>query len=121
MNLQQQARHLNSIIKLHQNLLREARYSRSITIPLPRDDGGDAVTVSSPLNLRYLPIGTRISACWNELQVAPGGMVCPHSGGEVARTFDEFWDELVVCVAYQPQDAPEATPRITYMPDTERN
>lgn len=33
MNLQQQARHLNSIINLHQNLLREARYS--ITIPLP--------------------------------------------------------------------------------------
>lgn len=121
MNLQQQARHLNSIIKLHQNLLREARYSNSITIPIPRDDGGEAVTVSSPLDLRYLPIGTRINMCWTELQVAPGNMVYPHSDGEIACTFDEYWDEMVACVAYQPQDDPDAMPRITHMPNTERN
>lgn len=121
MNLQQQARHLNSIINLHQNLLREARYSNSVTIPLPRDDGGKTVTVSSPLDLRYLPIGTRINMCWNEVQVAPGSMAYPYSGGEMAMTFEEFWDEMVACVAYQPQDDPEAMPRITYMPDTERN
>lgn len=121
MNLQQQARHLNSIIKLHQNLLREARYSRSISIPLPRDDGGKAVTVSSPLDLRCLPIGTRINMCWNEVQVAPDSMAYPYSGGEMAMTFDEFWDEMVACVAYQPQDDPDAMPRITHMPDTERN
>lgn len=121
MNLQEQARHLNSIIKLHQNLLRAARYSYSITIPLPRDDGGEAVAVSSPLDLRYLPIGTRINMCRTELQVAPGSMVYPYSDGEIAHTFDEYWDEMVACVAYQPQDDPEAMPRITYMPDTERN
>lgn len=121
MNLQQQARHLNSIINLHRNLLREARYSNSITIPLLRDDGGKVVTVSSPLDLRYLPMGTRINMCWTELQVAPGNMVYPYSGGEMASTFEEFWDEMVACVAYQPHDDPEAMPRITYMPDTERN
>lgn len=121
MNLQQQARHLNSIINLHKNLLREARYSRCITISLPRDDGGEAVAVSSPLDLRYLPIGTRINMCRTELQVAPGSMVYPYSDGEIAHTFDEYWDEMVACVAYQPQDDPEAMPRITYMPDTERN
>lgn len=121
MNLQQQARHLNSIIKLHQKLLCEARYSNSITIPLPRDDGGKAVTVSSPLDLRYLPIGTRINMCWTELQVAPGSMVYPHSNGENACTFDEYWDEMVTCVAYQPQDDPDAMPRITHMPNTEHN
>lgn len=121
MNLQQQARHLNSIIKLHQNLLREARYSMCLTIPLPRDDGGKAVTVSSPLDLRYLPIGTRINMCWIELQVAPGNMVYPYSDGEIACTFDEYWDEMVACVAYQPQDDPDAMPRITYMPIIERS
>lgn len=121
MNLQQQARHLNSIIKLHQNLLREARYSNSITIPLPRDDGGKDVLIRSPHDLEALPIGTHISMCWNELQVAPGSMVYPYSGGEIARTFDEYWDELVACVAYQPQDDPDAMPRITHMPITERN
>lgn len=121
MNLQQQARHLNSIIKLHQNLLREARYRCSITIPLPRDDGGEDVLIRSPLDLRYLPIGTRINMCWTELQVAPGSMVYPYSGGEIACTFDEYWDEMVACVACQPQDDPDAMPRITHMPDTERN
>lgn len=121
MNLQQQARHLNSIIKLHQNLLREARYSNSIAIPLPRDDGGKAETVSSPFDLGYLPIGTRINMCWNEVQVAPGSMVYLHLGGETAMTFEEFWDAMVACVAYQPHDDPEAMPRITYMPDTEHN
>ena len=121
MNLQQQAQHLNSIIKLHQNLLREARYRCSITIPLPRDDGGEAVLISSPHDLARLPIGARVNACWNELQVAPGGMVYPYSDGEMAMTFDEYWDELVACVAYQPQDDPEAMPRITHMPATERN
>lgn len=121
MNLQQQARHLNSIIKLHQNLLREARYSNSITIPLSRDDGGEAVLISSPHDLARLPIGTRINMCWNEVQVAPDNMAYPYSGGEMAMTFEEFWDEMVACVAYQPHDDPEAMPRITYMPDTERN
>ena len=121
MNLQQQARHLNSIIKLHQNLLREARYSNSIAIPLPRDDGGEAVLISGPHDLARLPIGTRINMCWTELQVAPGGMAYPYSNGEGARTFDDFWDEMVACVAYQPHDDPDAMPRITYMPDTERN
>lgn len=121
MNLQEQARHLNSIIKFHQNLLREVRYGGCITIPISRDDGGETVTVSSPLDLRYLPIGTRISMCWNELQVEPGSMVYPYSGGEIACTFDEYWDELVACVAYQPQDDPDAMPRITHMPIIERN
>lgn len=121
MNLQQQARHLNSIINLHKNLLREARYSRCITISLPRDDGGETVLISSPNGLARLPIGTRVNMCWNELQVAPGGVAYPYSGGEVAMKFDEFWDEMVACVAYQPQDDPDAMPRITYMPDTERN
>lgn len=121
MNLQQQARRLNSIIKLHQRLLREARYSMCITIPLPRDDGEGDVPIHSPHDLARLPIGTRINMCWTELQVAPGSMVYPYSDGEVACTFDEYWDEMVACVAYQPQDDPEAMPRITYMPDTERN
>lgn len=121
MNLQQQARHLNSIINLHKNLLREARYSRCITIPLPRDDGGETVRISSPNGLARLPIGTRINTCWCEYQVAPGGMVYPYPGGEKAETFEGFWDGLVTCVAYKPHDAPEAMPRITYMPDTERN
>lgn len=121
MNLQQQARHVNSIIKLHQNLLRAARYSNSITIPLPRDDGGKTVRIRSPHDLECLPVGTRINACWSELQVAPGGMVYPYSGGEKAATFDEFWDDLVACVAYQPHDDPEAALHITHMPDTERN
>lgn len=121
MNLQEQARHLNSIINLHKNLLREARYSCSVTIPFPRDDGEEAVLISSPHDLARLPIGTRVNACWDELQVAPGGMVYPYSGGEMAVTFDEYWDELVACVAYQPQDDPEAMPRITHMPNTERN
>ena len=121
MNLQQQARHLNSIIKLHQNFLRKARYSNSITIPLPRDDGGEDVLIGSPHDLMALPIGTRINMCWTELQVAPGNMVYPHSGGEIACTFDEYWDEMVACVAYQPQDDPDAMPRITHMPDTEHN
>lgn len=121
MNLQQQARHLNSIIKLHQRLLREARYSMCVTIPLPRDDGEEDVPIHSPHDLARLPIGTRINACWDELQVAPDGMIYPHSGGEKAETFEEFWDCLIACVAYQPQDDPEAMPRITYMPNTERN
>lgn len=120
MNLQQQARHLNSIINLHKNLLREARYSNSVTIPLPRDDGGETVFISSPSGLEFLPMGTRINMCWTEVQVAPGGMIYPHSGGEMAATFDEYWDELVACVAYQPQDDPDAMPRITHMPDIER-
>lgn len=121
MDLQQQARHLNSIIKLHQRLLCKARYSNSLTIPIPRDDGGETVLISSPHDLAFLPNGTRISMCWTELQVAPGSMAYPHSGGEIACTFDEYWDEMVACVAYQPQDDPEAMPRITYMPDIERN
>lgn len=121
MNLQQQARHLNSIIRLHQRLLREARYSNSLTIPIPRDDGGETVLISSPHDLEALPNGTRINMCWSELQVAPGGMIYPYSGGENAATFNEFWDDLVACVAYQPHDDPEAMPRITYMPNAERN
>lgn len=121
MNLQEQARRMNSIINLHRNLLREARYSNSLTIPIPRDDGGETVPIRSPYDLERLPNGTRISMCWNELQVAPGGMIYPYSGGENAATFTEFWDELVTCVAYQPHDDPDAMPRITHMPDTERN
>ena len=121
MNLQEQARHLNSIIKFHQNLLRELRYGGCITIPIPRDDGGEDVPIRTPHDLAALPIGTRIGMCWSELQVAPGGMVYPYSGGENAETFNEFWDELVACVAYQPQDDPDTMPRITHMPITERN
>lgn len=120
MNLQQQARHLNSIINLHQNLLREARYSNSITIPLPRDDGGEDVSISSPHDLMALPSGTCISMCGSELEVVSVGLICL-CHREIARTFDEYWDELVACVAYQPHDDPEVMPRITHMPDTERN
>lgn len=120
MNLQQQARHLNSIIKLHQNLLREARYSNTVTIPLPRDDGGEAVPISSPHDLMALPSGTCISMCGSELEVVPVGLICL-CHREIARTFDGYWDEMVACVAYQPHDDPDAMPRVTYMPDTERN
>lgn len=117
MNLQEQARHLNSIIKLHQNLLREARYRRSITIPLPRDDGGKAVTVSSPLDLRYLPVGTRISLCGDEVRIAVDGVAWKHSE-QNGFTFDEFWDALVELIAYPPEGHPEPFPYITYMPLT---
>lgn len=120
MNLQQQARHLNRVIKFHQNLLREARYSHSITITLPQDDGGEAVTVSSPLDLRYLPIGTRISLCGDEARIALGGVAWKYSE-ENDFTFDEFWDALVELIAYPPEGHPEPFPYITYMPLTERN
>ena len=120
MNLQQQARHLNSIIKLHQNLLHEARYSRSITIPLPRDDGGETVRIRSPHSLERLPHGTRISLCWDEVRITSYGVAWKYSE-EIDFTFDEFWDTLVELFAYLPEDRPEAMPRITYMPDTERN
>ena len=120
MNLQEQARHLNSLIKLHQKLLREARYSYGITIPLPRDDGRKAVAVSSPLDLRYLPYGTRISLCGDEVRVTSYGVTWKH-GEETDFTFDEFWDTLVELFAYPPEDHPEALPRIAYTPGTGRN
>lgn len=120
MNLQQRARHLNSIIKLHQNLLREARYSRSITIPLPRDDGGETVRIRSPHSLERLPCGTRISLCGDEVRVTSYGVTWKH-GEETDFTFDEFWDTLVELFAYPPEDYTQAMPCITYMPDTDRN
>ena len=120
MNLQQQARHVNSIIKLHQNLLREARYRCSIIIPLPRDDGGETVRIRSPHSLERLPYGTRISLCGDEVRVTSYGVAWKH-GEETDFTFDEFWDTLVELFAYPPEDYPEAMPRIAYMPDTERN
>lgn len=120
MNLQQQARHLNSIIKLHQNFLREARHNSGITIPLPRDDGGGIVHIRSPHDLERLPYGTRINLCGDEVRIDSHGVAWKYSE-EADFTFDEFWDALVACVAYQPHDDPEAMPRITYMPDTERN
>lgn len=120
MDLQQQAQHLNSIIKLHQNLLREARYSNSITIPLLRDDGGKAVTVSSPLDLRYLPIGTRINLCGDEVRIDSYGVAWKWSE-ENDFTFDEFWDTLIELFAYPPEDHPDPLPYITYMPIAERN
>lgn len=115
MNLQQQAQHLNSIIKLHQNLLREARYSCSITIPLPRDDGGEKVLISSPHDLAHLPIGTRIGVWRQELRVVPGGLAY-HGHEEIVYTFEGFWDELITCTAFPPRDA-AAMPRITHMPE----
>lgn len=119
MDLQQQAQHLNSIIKLHQNFLREARYSCSISIPIPRDDGGEAVVISSPLDLRYLPTGTRISMYRQDLQVVSGGIAYLGRDG-IAYTFEGLWDELVACTGFPPEN-PEAAPRITHMPITERN
>lgn len=119
MNLQEQARRLNSIIKLHQNLLREARYCCSISIPIPRDDGGEAVVISSPLDLRYLPIGTRISMYRQDLQVVSGGIAYLGRDG-IAYTFEGLWDELVACTGF-PLERSEAMPRITSMPNTERN
>lgn len=120
MNLQQQARHLNSIIKLHQRLLREVRYSRSITIPLLREGGGETVLISSPSDLDRLPYGTRISLCGDEVRVTMCGMAWERSE-ETDFTFDEFWDALVELFAYPPEDYPEALPRITHMPITEHN
>lgn len=119
MNLQQQARHLNSIINLHQNLLREVRYGECITIPLPRDDGGETVPIRSPRDLVTLPMGTRIRVYGNEFQVTPDGIAFL-TRKEIAYTFDDFWDELVTYTGFPPE-RPEAMPRITYMPNTERN
>lgn len=119
MNLQQQAQHMNRIIKLHQNLLREVRYGEHIVIPLSRDDGGEDVLIRSPRDLATLPIGTRVGVYGNEFQVTPDGMAflaCK----EIAYTFDDFWDEMVAYSAYPPR-RPEAMPRITHMPDTEHN
>lgn len=120
MNLQQQAQHLNSIIKLHQNLLRGARYSRSITIPLLRDDGGETVRICSPHDLERLPYGTRINLCGDEMRITSYGAAWEYSE-ETDFTFDEFWDALVELIAYPPEDHPEVLPRITHMPNTERN
>lgn len=120
MNLQQQARHLNSIINLHQNLLREARYSNSIAIPLPRDDGGGIVRIRSPHDLERLPYGTRINLCGDEVRIDSHGVAWKYSE-EADFTFDEFWDALVELLAYPPEDHPEALPYITHMPITERN
>lgn len=119
MNLQEQAQHLNSIIKFHQNLLREVRYGGRITIPIPRDDGGEDVQIRTPYDLAELPIGTCISVWRQELRVVPGGLAY-HRHEEIVYTFEGFWDELVACIAFPPE-ATAATPRITHMPDTERN
>lgn len=120
MNLQQQARHVNSIIKLHQNLLREARYSRSITIPLLRDDGGETVRIRSPHDLERLPYGTRINLCGDEVRIASYGVAWKWSE-ENDFTFDEFWDTLIELFAFPPEDHPDPLPYITYMPITERS
>lgn len=120
MDLQQQAQHLNSIIKLHQNLLRTVRYSGGITIPLPRDDGGGTVRIRSPHDLERLPYGTRISLCGDEVRITSSGVAWKCSE-ETDFTFDEFWDTLIELFAYPPEDHPEALPYITYMPRTERN
>ena len=119
MDLRQQARQLYSIIRLHQNLMHEARYCCSITIPIPRDDGGEDVPISSPRDLVTLPMGTRVSVYGKELQVTPDGITFL-TRKEIAYTFDDFWDELVAYTGFPPE-RPEAMPRITYMPDTERN
>lgn len=120
MNLQQQARHVNSIIKLHQNLLREVRYGEHITIPLPRDDGGETVRIRSPHDLERLPYGTRINLCGDEVRIASYGVAWKYSE-ETDFTFDEFWDALIELFAYPPEGHPEVLPYITYMPITERN
>lgn len=120
MNLQEQARHLNSVMKLHQRLLREARYSGSISIPLPRDDGGSAVHIRSPHDLERLPYGTHINLCGEEVRITSYGAAWKYSE-ETDFTFDELWDALVELVAYPPEDHPDPLPYITHMPDTERN
>lgn len=109
MNLQQQARHMNSIIKLHQRLLREVRYSRSITIPLPRDGGGETVRVSSPHDLERLPYGTRISLCGDEVRITSSGMAWEYCE-ETDFTFDEFWDALIELFAYPPRATRKSCP-----------
>lgn len=119
MNLQEQARHLNSIIKLHQRLLREVRYGERITIPVPRGDGGEDVPIRSPRDLATLPTGTRVSVYGNEFQVTPDGMAFL-TRKEIAYTFDDFWDELVTYTGFPPE-RPEALPRITHMPNTKHN
>ena len=115
MNLQEQARHLNSIIKFHQNLLREVRYGGRLTIPIPRDDGGEDVPIRTPHDLAHLPIGTRISVWRQELRVVPGGLAYHRHEG-IVYTFEGFWDELITCTAFPPRDA-AAMPRITHMPE----
>lgn len=120
MNLQQQARRVNSIIKLHQNLLREARYSRSIIIPLLRGDGGETVRIRSPHDLERLPYGTRINLCGDEVRIASYGVAWKWSE-ENDFTFDEFWDTLIELFAFPPDDHPDPLPYITYMPITERS
>ena len=121
--LQQRALQVSNAVIEHVIALHDIRYGYELTMPVPRDDGGDPILIHSPISLADLPEGTRIYLIDGEYQVSYDGMVWPpRAVDDIAppsstMTFDAFWDEMVTCYAYQ-IDNPDILPHITYMPDT---
>ena len=121
--LQQAARQLNDAILAHTIALSDIHEEHLITLPLPRDDGGDTVLIHYYHSLNLLPHGTLISMNYATYQITPDGVVCVNDRlgipvtNKTATPLSTFWDEMVTCYAYQ-IDNPDILPHITYMPDT---
>lgn len=119
--LQQRALQVINAVIEHMIALHDIRYGYELTMPVPRDDGGDPVLIHSPISLADLPEGTRIYLIDGEYQVSYGGMICPPRAVDditppsSTMTFDAFWDEMVTLYASH-IDNEDIMPRITYMP-----
>lgn len=119
--LQQRALQVSNAVIEHVIALHDIRYGYELTMPVPRDDGGDPVLIHSPTSLADLPEGTRIYLIDGEYQVSYGGMIWPPRAVDditppsSTMTFDAFWDEMVTLYANH-IDNEDIMPRITYMP-----
>lgn len=119
--LQQRALQVSNAVIEHVIALHDIRYGYELTMPVPRDDGGDPVLIHSPISLADLPEGTRIYLIDGEYQVSYGGMIWPPRAVDditppsSTMTFDAFWDEMVTLYANH-IDNEDIMPRITYMP-----
>ena len=119
--LQQRALQVSNAVIEHVIALHDIRYGYELTMPVPRDDGGDTVLIHSPTSLANLPEGTRIYLIDDEYQVSYCGMIWPTRAVDditppsSTMTFDAFWDEMVALYANH-IDNEDIMPRITYMP-----
>lgn len=75
--LQQRALQVSNAVIEHVIALHDIRYGYELTMPAPRDDGGDPVLIHSPISLADLPEGTRIYLIDGEYQVSYCGTIWP--------------------------------------------